>query len=152
MCFRVCVLCYIADPPTITGIPSQTTFIEGDVETTITFNNSGTPNPVITCLNESSTQVVNYDRFKCTSGRLVFGPLFESDEGQYTVESVNCFGSNTTQMNIIVNSETHLKEHNCCEYLDYGLLDFLFQDVQLFVAILQIDQLSVVVMIVCPIA
>ena len=89
---------------------------------------------------------------KCTSGRLVFGPLSESDEGQYTVKSVNCFGSNTTQMNIIVNSETQLKEHHCCEYRDYGLLDFLFQEVQLFVAILLIDQLSVVVMIVCPIA
>ena len=122
------------------------------MKNTITFNSSGTPHPDITCWNESSTQVVDHARFSCTSGRLVFGPLFESDEGQYTVKSVNCFGSNTTQMNIIVNSETHLKEHHCCEYLDYGLLDFVFQEVQLFVSILQLDQLSVVVMLMCPIA
>ena len=41
---------------------------------------------------------MDHARFSCTSGRLVFRPLFESDEGQYTVKSI---GSSTTQMNII---------------------------------------------------
>ena len=91
-------------------------------------------------------------RFNCSSGYLVIGPLFESDEAQYAVKSMNCFGSQTAQMKLVVISEAHLKECHCCGYVDDGLLCFLFQEVQLFIAILQIDQSSVVVMLLCPIA
>ena len=53
-------------------------------------------------------QEVDGHRFNCISERLVIGPLFESDEGHYTVNSTNCFGFQTARMKIIVNSKNQM--------------------------------------------
>ena len=72
-------LCYIADPPNITGVPSETKFIKGKIEAiTITIHISGTPPPKnITRWNESSMREADRDRFICSLERLIIGPLFK---------------------------------------------------------------------------
>ena len=127
LALRVCRrLCYIADQPII-EVPKEVIIEEGK-EKKIMINISGLPRPQnSTCWNDSSAEEVDSGRFKCELEHLMIGPLFESDEGQYTVEARNCFGLQTAQMNITVHSEIHLRNAIA---VDDGMLCFLFQDLQ----------------------